>query len=336
MTRPFRAGDWVEIRPLSDIMKTLDGKGALEGLPFMPEMARYCGRRFRIAASAHKTCDPTGLTDMRRMKDAVHLETRCDGSFHDGCEARCRFYWKTAWLAAADGPTAAHVTVPSESDLAPLKAFTRYRTEAGLRYYCQGTEIVRATQQGRNRGQYANDIRSGNITLTYFLRHLTGQLARGAWSRLMRLSPLSRRHAPTPCAATAVAGGKAATRLDLRPGEFVRVRPAKEIAATLDAKRGPTLEPEMLRHCGTSHRVLYRVNRVIEERTGRMLKLRNDCVALDNITCGGLDNKARLFCPRACYYFWREAWLERASGFAPAESMPQNQTAAPGMPEAAE
>lgn len=330
MGKSFRAGQWVEIRPLSEIMKSLGPEGALEGLPFMPEMARYCGRRFKIAASAHKTCDPTGVTDMRRMKDAVHLETRCDGSSHGGCEARCRFYWKTAWLLPADGPAAATRPVPTEAELAPLKAFTSYQTEAGIRYRCQSTEIVRATEAGGNLGQYAKDVRSGNITVGYFLRHLTGQLAKGAWSKLRRLSALSHRHPATACAAIAVAEGKSEARLDLHPGEFVRVRSAKEIAATIDGKRGPTLEPEMLRHCGASHRVLYRVNRIIDERSGKMIKLRNDCVVLDKITCDGLENRARLFCPRACYYFWREAWLERDGGSL------RKQTAAPVISEAAE
>ena len=36
----------------------------------MPEMAKYCGRSFQVTKSAHKTCDPTGCTDLRRMNDA--------------------------------------------------------------------------------------------------------------------------------------------------------------------------------------------------------------------------------------------------------------------------
>ena len=56
----FRVGDWAEVRGLDEIMETLDAQGRLDGMPFMPEMARYCGFRFRIAKSAHKTCDPTG------------------------------------------------------------------------------------------------------------------------------------------------------------------------------------------------------------------------------------------------------------------------------------
>jgi hypothetical protein len=35
-----RVGDWVEIRPLAEIMATLDENGALDATPFMPEMAQ--------------------------------------------------------------------------------------------------------------------------------------------------------------------------------------------------------------------------------------------------------------------------------------------------------
>lgn len=319
MRSAFRAGMWVEIRPLGEIMNTLDHEGTLGGLPFMPEMASYCSRRFKIVASAHKTCDPTGATDMRRMADAVHLEMRCDGGCHDGCEARCRFYWKTAWLIPVKGPDAVSppVALPTSDELAPLHAHARHQTEAGLRYRCQATEIVRATQplRGRNLGQYVKDISSGNVTFGYFLRHLAGTWGRTAWARLSRF--WRKKHA-SPCSAAA----SDKPRLDLLPGEFVRVRAASEIAATLVEQRGPVFEREMLRHCGHSHRVLYRVNRIIDERTGKMLKLRRDCVVLDGIICCGLDNRARLFCPRGCYYFWREAWLERANATTPNPQSP--------------
>jgi hypothetical protein len=315
MTTALRVGDWVEVRPLGEVLKTLDQNGALDGLPFMPEMAKYCGQCFRVSSSAHKTCDPTGITDMRRMADAVHLGTRCDGASHGGCQMHCLFYWKTAWLKPVNDAAPlrpAPASAVSEAAVQSLAAHASYQTRAGIRYRCQGTEIIRATTliARRSLGQYMRDIGSGNITLLYFLRHFSGQLGKAVFARLARLGRRSK--PPSSCTARETPRATCATRLDLSPGEFVRIRGPKEIAATLAEKRGPGLEPEMLRHCGTRHRVLFRVDRVIDERTGKMLKLRDDCVVLDGITCAGLDNKARLFCPRACYYFWREAWLERA------------------------
>ena len=42
---------------------------------------------------------------MYRMRNAVHLEERCDGQAHGGCQAGCLVYWKEAWLkrVPADG-----------------------------------------------------------------------------------------------------------------------------------------------------------------------------------------------------------------------------------------
>src|SRR5262245_2737931 len=95
----LRIGELVEVRSRDEILATLDATGRLDGLPFMPEMLKQCGRRFRVFRRAIKACDTIGNTGMHRMEDAVHLEgVRCDGSAHAGCQALCMVYWKEAWL----------------------------------------------------------------------------------------------------------------------------------------------------------------------------------------------------------------------------------------------
>src|SRR6266571_4731225 len=90
----LRAGDWVTVRSADQILATLDDQHALDGLPFMPEMLQYCGRRFRVYKSAHKTCDTVDRYVIRRMQDAVHLDgLRCDGDAHGGCQAACLLFW---------------------------------------------------------------------------------------------------------------------------------------------------------------------------------------------------------------------------------------------------
>ena len=42
------AGDWVEVRSRDEILATLDKDGRLDGMPFMPEMFAFCGKRFRV------------------------------------------------------------------------------------------------------------------------------------------------------------------------------------------------------------------------------------------------------------------------------------------------
>src|ERR1700691_1457347 len=91
-------GDWVEVRSKAEILSTLDSDAQLDGMPFMPEMFAFCGQRFQVYKRAHKTCDTVFPVRGRRVADAVHLETRCDGSAHGGCQASCLIFWKDAWL----------------------------------------------------------------------------------------------------------------------------------------------------------------------------------------------------------------------------------------------
>jgi hypothetical protein len=98
--------------------------------------------------------------------------------------------------------------------------------------------------------------------------------------------------------------------LDLQPGELVEVKSQREIEATLNDKgelRGLRFGAEMLPYCGTQARVLARVDRIIDEKTGRMLKLR-DCIILEQGWCQGTY---RALCRRKIYTYWRESWLRR-------------------------
>jgi hypothetical protein len=85
----FRAGDLVEILPYEEIKKTLDERGSLNGLPFMPEMQPFCGRCFRVFKVVHHVCIE-GEYEARQIKEALFLEDlRCDGAYHGGCMRQC-------------------------------------------------------------------------------------------------------------------------------------------------------------------------------------------------------------------------------------------------------
>src|SRR5262245_24513018 len=95
----LKVGDLVELRTKEEVLATLDGMGQLEALPFMPDMLEYCGKRFKVFKSAHKTCNTITAAEGRRMTNAVHLEgLRCDGEAHGGCQAGCLLFWKETWL----------------------------------------------------------------------------------------------------------------------------------------------------------------------------------------------------------------------------------------------
>jgi hypothetical protein len=104
--------------------------------------------------------------------------------------------------------------------------------------------------------------------------------------------------------------------LNLQPGELVQVKSAAEIVETLDAEnknRGLRFDVEMLPYCGRTYRVLHRVEKIIDEKSGRMLKLQNDCIILDGVMCKACYSTKRLFCPRSIYSYWREIWLKRVA-----------------------
>ncbi len=97
----------VEIRPLQEILSTLDQNGRLDGIPFMPEMEPFCGKRLRISGHALKVCTRSGA---RQLHGTVHLEDlRCDGSAHLNCQARCLLFWKEAWIRPVQDDKKAHL-----------------------------------------------------------------------------------------------------------------------------------------------------------------------------------------------------------------------------------
>jgi hypothetical protein len=55
--------------------------------------------------------------------------------------------------------------------------------------------------------------------------------------------------------------------------------------------------------------VLQNVVRVIDERAGKLVRLRNPCVILDGVTTRGDYHR---FSPQNDYILWREIWLQRA------------------------
>jgi hypothetical protein len=66
----------------------------------------------------------------------------------------------------------------------------------------------------------------------------------------------------------------------------------------------------MVAHCGKTFRVKQRLRKVINEKTGRLITLKNPCLVLDGVGCHGRYTRP-LNCPRGMPPYWREIWLER-------------------------
>ena len=319
----LRPGEWVEVRSEAEIFATLDDTAMLDGLPFMPEMLAHCGHRYRVFKRADKTCDTVKWSGLRGMERTVHLEMlRCDGSVHDGCQAGCLMFWKEAWLRRADeaaAPAASNAQANGANPARPrdrgwlLATIHGPRSEAGETCYrCQATELNAATRPlpWWEPKQYLRDVWWNRVSL--------GEVARGiaiaAYSKLRKL--LFGRPFPY------IAGQLKRTPsecLDLQPGEWVTVKTREEIVATLDTggrNRGMTFDVEMLPYCGQTFRVLRRVERIIDEASGRMIKPAGVAIILEDVVCKA---RYRRSCPRSIFPYWREIWLRRLG---PAEQPP--------------
>jgi hypothetical protein len=342
----LRAGDWVQVLNPGEILTTLDEHGSLDGLPFMPQMLRYCGKRFRVSKSAHKLCDTVNGTGGRRLKDAVFLEDlRCDGQAYGGCEMECLLFWKTQWLRRVDGDAASPEPGHADPEVRALEELLNRNVSPADRqngngrvYACQATEMPRATtwMSVWDVRQYVDDWRSGNATIgqivsvLFFLGYDTvasaglgiGGLLRWSYDRVQQLRGASpypsrpgalARHARTP-----------SLTLNLRPGEMVRVKTHAEVLATVTedlVNRGMGFHPEMVPYCSRTLQVSKRLRRIMNEKTGQIRELKNECVVLEGATCEGRFTKP-LLCPRAMSPYWREIWLSRVepSACSPSES----------------
>jgi hypothetical protein len=295
-------GDLVQVRSLQEIKNTLDESGCLDRLPFMEEMAAFCGRRFPVFRCVDKIFDYGRSGRLRRIEDVVLLAgLRCDGSAHGGCQASCYLLWKTAWLKPARDDA------EQGDDRRTERAETRMvsvEQAAPSSYTCQFTQQTTASRP-LSRWDIRQDLRplfTGNLTVRAFS---VGMLTR-LFNRVDRLRggsgypPLSRGTLKSTPAST----------YRLAPGDTVRVLGSERIAATLDEgtrNRGLWFDQEMIKHCGQHCRVSRRIDRIIDIATGRLLTMKTPCLVLQGVDSSG---EFMRFWAQHEYLYWREVWLE--------------------------
>lgn len=314
----LRAGDTVVVRPFREILATLDADGTLGGLPFMPEMLECCGKSFRVERRVEKTCIDAAPPSrgMRRFPagDVVVLEgPRCSGDAHDGCRRTCKVFWKEAWLAPAAATTPSGDGNGNGDGLDELRARLKVKSD-GNRYFCQSTELHRATEEfsGRYKPSMARvalrELSNGDRTVGEMAK-LVGLYT---WQKVFHAAVgdgwLRGPNKQTPT-----------QTLGLEPGERVRIKSRAEIVSTLDRRRrnrGLGICSEVTRCCGHESVVRRRADRIIDERTGLMREMR-DTVVLNVIDGRGTLGEECLCdgvlgdCPRGEIMYWREIWLER-------------------------
>lgn len=326
----FLAGDWVEVRPLHEIQRTLDASDSLDQLPFMPEMIEFCGRRFRVARCINQVCLDGGLLCAHRGESSVRafqkarvvtLEgLRCSGHSHGSCQKGCMLFWKVSWLKRCQPPADAQAEERELQDH-PVAGL---RTLSGPdQFFCQSSELLRATRHVAWWERFhtlRRDILTRNASWVAKIQQL---LVWAVWKVHRRVYGAYPR------------GKLTATPVDsigLQAGDWVEVKSLPEIVQTLDTKgcnRGLHFSPDMRLLCGKRFRVRNRLDRMIVEGVGRMRSLKNT-VTLENVCC---DSSYFAFggCPRADLHYWREIWLKLVP--APTRELKPMDNASSAQPE---
>jgi hypothetical protein len=330
----LRANDWVVVRSKAEILSTLDERARLDQLPFQPEMFAFCGRKMRVQKVAHKTCDTIHKTGGRRMHNAVHLEgARCDGGMHGGCQADCVFFWKEAWLKRAEDPAIAAPLETEPCNESTVQSAASSKTGGADEdpvWVCQTTSLYEATELLKwwNIRQYVRDVTSGNHSAWHVIKLLIDAAYRrlvslgigyGVLIRVYDSFQRLRGGDRFPAIAGSIPSGQPtpAQALNLLPGEWVEVKSAEEIGSTLTDQgfnRGMRFDMEMLKYSGKRYRVQMRVDRLINEQTGKMMEMKTPCIQLEDVYCRAECTPMRLGCPRASNTYWREIWLRRVDG----------------------
>jgi hypothetical protein len=320
--RPLRRDDIVEVRPPAEILATLDEKGALSGVPFMPEMLQFAGQRFRVSTRVEKFCDTIHGPRSRRIRDTVYLDDlRCDGLGHGGCQAACRLYWKEDWLVRAGENGESSAGADDEAAIAELKRVTDASSrsldqsnEGGVDLFrCQATQALAASEplHDFDPRQYTRELQSRNVGIRRLFRVALRAVHFMVGRRLRLIGPISLK---ARLIVKVRPGAKASEPLGLAVGDWVRVKSEEEIRRTLDERgknRGLWFDREMRSYCGGIYRVKARIERIIDERTGRMIEIKSDCFVLEGVVCSGECSPSRWLCPRQITAYWREAWLRR-------------------------
>ena len=330
--REMKAGDLVELRPPAEILATLDETGATEGLPFMPEMLDFFGKRFRVQARVERACDTLDW-GVRRIPATVMLDDlRCSGQAHAGCQAGCRLYWKEAWLRPASEfatPVASDDAYPELARLIGQNTQTSDSTIDEPIFRCQVTHWYDASHRlpWLSFRSFLRQWTCGNVSFWQFSRIMTRIVISEIARRLHLVQPSGLPFMPHNPATYPV---ETPPPRGLEPGMLVRTRSKREIAPTLDAKgtnRGLWFAPEMLPLCGKTFPVKRKVERFIDEGTGKLIQLKTDAYILEGAVCAGDRTVSKWFCQRAIYPWWRESWLQPVAD--------EEGTAAHNTPEAA-
>lgn len=111
-TLGLQSGDWVKVRPLEEIVLTLDTEARNRGLQFSHDLAVQCGRVFRVRSRLDRMIIE-GTGKMVSMKNTVLLEGAlcpCQ-QVVGGCPRLDHIYWREIWLERVPAPARAAIAL---------------------------------------------------------------------------------------------------------------------------------------------------------------------------------------------------------------------------------
>lgn len=242
--------------------------------------------------------------------------------------ADCVFFWKEAWLRRTNDTEGQ----PLANPLIDAEGIRRCAVQGGNSaqldptYVCQTTKLYEATSllPWWDVRQYVQDVTTGNHKLLHMLRILAFAgyrklVSMGLGYRFLLAAYKTVLRKPFPSGVGHIPMGNPTPHevLNLQPGDWVEVKSQEEILRTINAQgfnRGMRYDMEMSKYAGNRYRVQMRVDRLINEQTGKMLEMKAPCIQLENVFCRAECTQDRLGCPRASNTYWREIWLRRVDG----------------------
>jgi len=103
-TLNLKVDDRVKVKPIEEILETLDAKGCNRGLWFDPaEMQPFCGKTLTVTRRIDRIIDE-GTGELLEMKvpSIVLNETQCSGLHRRFCSRAMLHFWREVWLERVD------------------------------------------------------------------------------------------------------------------------------------------------------------------------------------------------------------------------------------------
>ncbi len=125
-SQPLQEGDLVKVRPIHEIVQTLNFRQKLGGCFFLEDMENFCDREFLVEKKVGYFFDELAYK-IYKTSDVVLLQgVGCTGNLplvKYTCNRSCLYFWKEAWLEKIASPKS-----PALGFLSPAPSTSQQKT----------------------------------------------------------------------------------------------------------------------------------------------------------------------------------------------------------------